>query len=475
MLFVSQCEKNGRIAHMAFLVYWYGVKSPSECYGFVQKSTLRMSATDKEYTRHYEYAVHKVEKYGKTGRKIPSHIQERAQKYTAMQQDMRKPLNDRRGVDTIVEGDDFLTMSDVEETGASKLAAMKGEKSPKPGVAPLKKDVVEKGGSDDIPLGVEPSTVVVVVDSDLIRDAEEGSDNDATPEAAAEIPKAKGRKKVLLPILVEENGQDQSDIQESKDAEESSPKPKEASTDKPPKAIDTSPPKLINGIVDFSLDPLTDTLSCRLCQGYFRDPYTVTKCLHTFCKSCLFYTASRGHYNCPTCDIYLGKDASKFSLPDRTLEYLIDKILFPELVVEDAEHERQFYRKRGIQLKPQLAVEDSGKPEGRCKRSKSSRNGGQVSFTMVPVDAAAALSMPPLERPNLETDGAIRIGQLKKYLQEQLLAGQQTNGHTTSATSSIDVLCNGVPLGNELSVDFVWRTVWMEDDEPLTLSYRYAS
>jgi polycomb group RING finger protein 3 len=247
-------------------------------------------------------------------------------------------------------------------------------------------------------------------------------------------------------------------------------------------------PKISNGMTEFSLEPLQDMLACQLCKGYFREPYTITKCLHTFCKSCLFFTIGRSHYNCPTCDTYLGKDVTKFSLPDRTMEYLIDKVLFPELVKEDDEQERQFYGKRGIALKHEFrdvyedddveTKEEEEADEGPQKKHKDSGSQGCVMFNLIPqaCDPKSSLSMPPLERSHIETQARIRIGQLKTYVREQLLASSSSRGETADIDKTrIDILCNGVPLGNELSVNFILRTVWMDSSNPLTLTYQYAA
>jgi polycomb group RING finger protein 3 len=247
-------------------------------------------------------------------------------------------------------------------------------------------------------------------------------------------------------------------------------------------------PKISNGMTEFSLEPLQDMLACRLCKGYFREPYTITKCLHTFCKSCLFFTIGRSHYNCPTCDTYLGKDVTKFSLPDRTMEYLIDKVLFPELVKEDDEQERQFYGKRGIALKHEFrdvyedddvdTNEEDEADEGQHKRHKGSDSQGCVMFNLTPqaCEPKSSLSMPPLERSHIETQARIRIGQLKTYIRQQLLSSSSSRGETADIDKTrIDILCNGVPLGNELSVQFILRTVWMDSSNPLTLTYQYAA
>jgi hypothetical protein len=282
------------------------------------------------------------------------------------------------------------------------------------------------------------------------------------------------------------------DPEQSDEPEQQSDEPERKSNEPNQKSNE---PKISNGLTEFSLEPLQDILACQLCKGYFREPYTITKCLHTFCKSCLFFSIGRSNYNCHTCGTYLGKDVTKFSLPDRTMEYLIDKVLFPELVKEDDEQERQFYGKRGIALKHEFrevyeddVEEDEADEaqEGPQKRHKDSDSQGCVTFNLTPqvCDPKSSLSMPPLERPHIETQAKIRIGQLKTYIRQQLLSsapssrGETADGGDSSTNvdkTIIDVLCNGVPLGNELSVNFILRTVWMDTSNPLTLTYQYAA
>ncbi|CAM9484052.1 unnamed protein product, partial [Phaeothamnion confervicola] len=36
------------------------------------------------------------------------------------------------------------------------------------------------------------------------------------------------------------------------------------------------------------LRDLNPHLVCPLCNGYFRDAYTIPECMDTFCKSCLY-------------------------------------------------------------------------------------------------------------------------------------------------------------------------------------------
>ena len=112
-------------------------------------------------------------------------------------------------------------------------------------------------------------------------------------------------------------------------------------------------PTFSNGMVEFALDPINKHLTCNLCYGYFRDPVTITECLHTFCKSCLFYAFSHEITKCPTCSVDLGTDPVKATLSDRTLQELVDKVLFPNLCAQDMAQEREFYTSKGIRLKPE--------------------------------------------------------------------------------------------------------------------------
>jgi hypothetical protein len=56
----------------------------------------------------------------------------------------------------------------------------------------------------------------------------------------------------------------------------------------------------IGNSIDFPLSNLRPHLICSLCRGYFRDPYTVADCLHTFCRSCLILFFRQGMRCCPT-------------------------------------------------------------------------------------------------------------------------------------------------------------------------------
>jgi hypothetical protein len=102
-------------------------------------------------------------------------------------------------------------------------------------------------------------------------------------------------------------------------------------------------------------------------------------------------------------------------------------------------------------------------------------------------------TLPALKNPILRTSGKLKISSLKKYLVQQLdikssgdggvetdMAVNNSNNNSSNDKNmiqSIEILCNGYPMGNELNLTFIYRTMWLVTmpDEVLTLTYRLGS
>jgi Zinc finger, C3HC4 type (RING finger) len=256
------------------------------------------------------------------------------------------------------------------------------------------------------------------------------------------------------------------------------------------KAIDSTDTSIFiqqgvrSGRVVFDVENIQEQVICTLCGGLFREPYTTLKCYHTFCKSCLAAALfSDSDNTCPRCDLYLGRqvEISKLALPDRTLETLIDHVFFPEIAKADRELEADFYKRRGIARKNVAATK-------KARTFDTNNREETISFCLLPDHTKVDDHQPPprLPLPVLETNGNVRIGQLKKYLTAKLLPIQKALEKSSPFThleggddcpthgGDFEILCNSVPLGNELSVKFILRTVWMDLDQRLTLTYRYG-
>jgi hypothetical protein len=83
----------------------------------------------------------------------------------------------------------------------------------------------------------------------------------------------------------------------------------------------------------------------------------------------------------------------------------------------------------------------------------------KITFSLQPIGDSS-----PLPRPVLEADGLIRVKQLNKFIAHQL--------DQLDTMATIQTLCDDVPLGDELSVIFVKKFVWIQAEDTVTLSYQ---
>jgi Zinc finger, C3HC4 type (RING finger) len=265
-------------------------------------------------------------------------------------------------------------------------------------------------------------------------------------------------------------------------------------------------------MIECSVDPIRSLITCSLCDGLYREPYTTLKCFHTFCKSCLV-TAIKSSYNtpeyncCPTCAMYFGRDdvLANVALPDRILETLIDKVIFPDIAYQDYVKECEFYSKRGIERKDAtLAEQDpssSATPWASSVATKIDPNDHKkkkllsivdtspdspeirlhdpkdtISFLLIPkktMDSKNSASPPPLPLPRFSTSVQLRVEQIKKLLTMKLSQPLSANTGSTGVNHELEVYCNGCLLEEELSLRFVSYAIWKDPNNTLTLEYDY--
>ena len=230
------------------------------------------------------------------------------------------------------------------------------------------------------------------------------------------------------------------------------------------------------GVLTFQAEKVNPHLVCKLCTGYFREPFTIVECMHKFCKSCIVVALESGIRNCPTCGVSLGPDPRKGILFDRTMHEIVNKI-FPQIEKKDEENEREFYCNRNIKKKAKFRNSDVSakkrdRDDGCYDRSRTRMLFSAEDFTNVNLAPHSILSsessshMPRLQKPCLKVPGKIKVIQIKKFLVMKLPECEVKD------TSSIEVLCNGAPVGDELSIIFINRTNWDKSLGDLTLTYR---
>jgi len=93
-----------------------------------------------------------------------------------------------------------------------------------------------------------------------------------------------------------------------------------------------------------------------------------------------------------------------------------------------------------------------------------------LDFLLVPDNCTERHhTIPSLHNPLIRTSGRMKIIQLRKYVLRKL------NLASSLKASAVEILCNGDPLGDELSLTFIHRTRWIDgDDQLLTLTFRLS-
>jgi hypothetical protein len=213
--------------------------------------------------------------------------------------------------------------------------------------------------------------------------------------------------------------------------------------------------------ITFQTRTMNQYLLCSLCMGYFKDAHTISECLHTFCKSCIFKFFME-NTDCPTCGISLLPFPLQTVRVDRTLQSIVDKI-FPDLIRKDLEQEKFFYVSRGMPV-PESLLEEEGKlkppteaPEPapapkRLKKGEGNKRiyNDEVAFELaVDESSAESVGLPKLDKPFIRTSAKITVFHLKKFLSKKL---------NLKSTNEIEISYKGEILGSEHSLEYILKT-----------------
>jgi len=325
-------------------------------------------------------------------------------------------------------------------------------------------------------------------DEDLEEEEEEEVEEDENSSEEEEEPASKRARATR-----------QSSAKPTRKRVKSSKKKADAATNKPPA-------RRPDRMVAFSVEPIREQVICRLCEGLYREPYTTIKCFHTFCKSCLatalhsskYSTNSENYNSCPQCNLYLGRmaDPASVAMPDRVLETLIDKILFPEIAQGDREAERQHYKKLGIEPKElpgdrEDEDDDMMDDESRAKKDSEEaetpiNQGSTVVFKLVPEKSETATggedlaSKQLLGLPYLKTQGNVLVHQLKIYIRMKLASVTMDEAKAKAIkAATLHIRCGkSEPLANDMTVAQIEETIWKEhkpeSEEMMQLEYHFA-
>ncbi|KAI3870770.1 hypothetical protein MKW92_003154 [Papaver armeniacum] len=84
---------------------------------------------------------------------------------------------------------------------------------------------------------------------------------------------------------------------------------------------------MMSGVLKVRKETLAACMTCPLCSKLLKEATTVSECLHTFCRKCIYKKLTDEDY-CPVCNIYLGCAPEEKLRPDHNLQDLRAKI-FP--------------------------------------------------------------------------------------------------------------------------------------------------
>ena len=192
-------------------------------------------------------------------------------------------------------------------------------------------------------------------------------------------------------------------------------------------------------------------------------------------------------------------------MPDRKLQEIVHKI-FPWMKAQEEEEERNFYLRRGIELKPEYQQSQQteaatpgvivGTTHKKNKRNYDARVDesavANTTMSMVAMNDQIDVQLdpditpphpyqqlPPLRNARIGISGRAKINTLKKYLIMKLglkdTSISTLSSKVVSSTSSptmIELTCNGDTMDDELTLTYILRTKWLTSNKVLTLKYR---
>ena len=195
-------------------------------------------------------------------------------------------------------------------------------------------------------------------------------------------------------------------------------------------------------------------------------------------------------------------------MPDRKLQEIVHKI-FPWMKAQEEEEERNFYLRRGIELKPEyqqsqqteaatpgVIVGTTHKKNRRNYDARVDESAANTTMSMVTMNDQIDVQLdpditpphpyqqlPPLRNARIGISGRAKINTLKKYLIMKLglkdtslstLSNVVSSSSSSSSSSPtmIELTCNGDTMDDELTLTYILRTKWFTSNKVLTLKYR---
>ncbi|KAG5190799.1 hypothetical protein JKP88DRAFT_297968 [Tribonema minus] len=173
-------------------------------------------------------------------------------------------------------------------------------------------------------------------------------------------------------------------------------------------------------------------LTCALCGGYLKDAHTVSECVHTFCKDCLYnkLNAMTSNPKCPmpgcethlVCKVKANVRTYHKIMADHAKQAVVNR-MFPQMVMEDQQLEAAFNK----------------------ERDDPSRK------------------MVELAKPTLKSDEKLRVGTLRKYLSKKCSVSED----------KVEVMFDGTPLPADADLKSLQLMLESQSRKPDKLTLHY--
>jgi len=219
--------------------------------------------------------------------------------------------------------------------------------------------------------------------------------------------------------------------------------------------------------ITFQTKLLNEFFKCGICEGYFRNPYTIVECLHTFCKSCLVQHLEEKN-TCPSCDLTIHQSHPlQYISHDRTMQDIVYKLV-PNLQENEINREREFYKARNLPCPKDVPQENKETDDMETKLNEAHQESDyhrmdeQVNLCL---ECSTNSNLKNLKRRFIRCSSQATITQLKKFVAKKVLNGIEKY-------REVDILCNDELLGKDHTLKFVYVTRWRFKDPPLRLQYR---
>jgi len=184
--------------------------------------------------------------------------------------------------------------------------------------------------------------------------------------------------------------------------------------------------------------------------------------------------------SCPTCNTNVpGQDPFSTGgvVFDRAKQEIANKIVGKDFNHQEEEREREFWSHRDVDLSetyddkvPPSPKQASKTSEGVATAAPAEKNkipkskDDDLTFRLVPGQNNDEKALPLLQKPFLRTSGKLKIYQVKKYLIKKLDV-------QNVSPQDIKIMCGDEMIGDEHSLVFLTKTLWVGKTDDLTLHY----